>query len=354
MSEQKQALKKRGIVLATAGLLLALSVALALRLLGVSDAGYGGLLIALAVTFAVQFLLWLLPHRGWEARLTWDPHYLYLPMVAAAFLLNLYGYIVPSARYLLLMAWFVALLFMAGLVGHSAVVVLSGIMAILYLGVGALLVERGVLVSLAFEAIVVGVFFAICVYAGLVFNRLRRQRREMLALRRELAELALRDPLTGLPNRRFFEDQLREELARVARYGGPCSVAMVDVDNFKEYNDALGHVAGDRVLRELARLLAENTRETDVAARFGGEEFALILVQTPIEKAWDVVERLRRNVERHAFPNEDVLPGGRLTISAGVATASEKAVPPEELVEKADEALYAAKSAGRNRVHLAA
>lgn len=354
MNETRRQLKKRGILLATAGLLLALAVSVALRLLGLSQMRYSDWAIALALTLAIQLILWVIPHRGWDAHLHWDPHYLYLPMVAAVGLLNLYAYIVPEARVLLLMAWFVALLFMAGLATFAEAVGLSTLMAAGYLTAVTLRAGQGTPISLTFEFTVAGVFLAICIYAGLVFQRLRTQRQEMHALRKELAELALSDSLTGLPNRRYFEELLRKELARAQRYGTPCSVAMIDADHFKVYNDTHGHLAGDQVLRELADLLRANLRATDIATRYGGEEFAVILVQTPVDRAWEVVERLRRGVERHSFSGEEVLPTGKLTISAGVAACGEVAPAFEELVDRADRALYAAKDAGRNRVHIAA
>lgn len=354
MTEARRQLKKRGILLATGGLLLALAVLLALRWLGLSRMDYGAWALAFGLTLAIQAALWLIPHRGWDAHLSWDPHYLYVPMVAAVGLLNLYAYIVPEARVLLLMAWFVALLFMAGLASFAEAVGLSALMAAGYLGVVSLRAGQGTPLSLTFEFTVAGVFLAICVYAGFVFQRLRRQRQEMHALRKELAELALRDSLTGLPNRRSFEKLLREELARAQRYGTSCSVAMIDVDHFKVYNDTHGHLAGDQVLRELAELLRVHLRGTDIPARYGGEEFAVILVQTPVDRAWEVMERLRREVERHHFSGEQVLPTGELTISAGLAACGDVAPSSEELLERADRALYAAKEAGRNRVHIAA
>lgn len=351
---RQRALKKRGIALATAGFGLALAVELLLDAVGLTDLDLAAWVGAVALTLALQALLWLIPHRGWDARLTWDPHYVYLPLAVAAVLLNLYGYLVPEARVLLLMAWFVALLFLAGVGGLREVVGMSSLMAGVHLLVGAILSREGRLFTpFGYDAMVTAVFFAVCAYAGFVFRRLRGQRREMARLREELAALAMRDALTGLPNRRLFEERLREEVARVRRYQGICSVAMVDVDHFKTYNDTLGHPAGDQVLQELARILQANVRETDVAARYGGEEFGLILVRTPIERAWEVLERLRREVQRHGFPREEVMPTGDLTVSAGIASATGSRADAADLVERADRALYAAKEAGRNRVHLA-
>jgi len=353
---QVQRIKKRGVLLATGGLLFALGLTWVLHAVGMVPMDTAQWEAAVALTLVVQAALWLLPHLGIDERLTGDPHYLYLPMLCAAALLAAYVYVAPGARYLLLMAWFVALLFMGGLAGLVEVVVLSAAMTLGYLGALGVRARTGLGADLQFahEAVRAGVFLAINVYAGFVFERLRGERKERGQLRRRLVELAVTDPLTGLRNRRYFEDILRSELSRIARYGGTCSVAMIDVDHFKNYNDTLGHLAGDEVLRQLAQALQDRMRVSDVMARYGGEEFGLILVNTDREDALEVTERLRHEIQARRFPREEVQPGRHLTISAGIATCPEDGIDYEELIQKADEALYAAKAAGRNRVHAAA
>jgi diguanylate cyclase (GGDEF)-like protein len=153
-----------------------------------------------------------------------------------------------------------------------------------------------------------------------------------------------------MPNRREFERIMRSELDRIRRYGGSCTVAMIDVDNFKNYNDTLGHPAGDALLRELANVITWQLRQSDFIARYGGEEFALVMVNTPGLDALDVMERLRRNIESHRFPDEEIQPAGSITISAGLAAFPENGSTLEELLAHADQALYVAKSRGRNRV----
>ncbi len=353
---ERRRIKRRGVLLATGGLLLALGLVLALDAVGFLRVDAGSWWTALLVTLVVQAALWLLPGFDLDERLTGDPRYLYLPILSAAALLSLYIYIAPGARYLLLMAWFVALLFMAGLAGLVEVVALSTAMTVGYLGALGLRARsgHGPPLSVVAESLRAGVFLAINVYAGFVFERLRRERRERDELRRRLAELALTDPLTQLRNRRYFEDFLRSELARIARYGGECSVAMLDVDHFKNYNDTLGHPAGDEVLRQLAVVLVREMRVSDVVARYGGEEFGLILVNTDRPEALRVIERLHRLIHDHPFPREDVQPGRQLTVSTGIASCPEDAADYEGLIHRADEALYAAKAAGRNRIHAAA
>jgi two-component system cell cycle response regulator len=165
--------------------------------------------------------------------------------------------------------------------------------------------------------------------------------------------LASTDGLTGLYNYRTFQERLGQEVDRANRYRRPLSLIMIDVDHFRIYNNTCGHPQGNLVLRELARLLREGSRTSDIVARYGGEEFALILPETDRLKAQKMGHRIREHVERHAFPGEERLPRGTLTISVGVATHT-PAGTQEALVQRADAALFSAKRAGRNRVCVAA
>ena len=165
-------------------------------------------------------------------------------------------------------------------------------------------------------------------------------------------ELGYRDPLTGLFNRRYLEEALERELRRAIRYNLPVSLLMADIDHFKVYNDAQGHHQGDNVLKEVTARLTENTRQVDIVARFGGEEFVLILPMTTKTHARLVAEKLRRSVEETKIPGEEVVPGGRLTISLGLAAYPEDASHPTGLVQAADAALYVAKRKGRNRTEM--
>lgn len=321
--------------------------------MGIAEIRLENWLTACAVTLLVQLVLWLVPHTGLSERLHWDPHYLLIPMTAAALLLGYYTYLVPEAKYPLLMAWFVALLFMAGLASFAEVVILGSVMAASWLGALELGGAMAADVSTEYRIIETSVFLAIQIYAAFVFQRLRTDRREMANLRERLAEQAITDPLTEVANRRYFEEFLESELARIERYGGTCAVAMVDVDWFKNYNDTLGHPAGDEVLKQLAELLEWMCRDADMVSRYGGEEFALVLPATGREEALESAERLREAVEDHAFPHEQVQPGGELTVSLGVAAYPEDADSMEEVVDVADRALYLAKEEGRNRVRSA-
>jgi diguanylate cyclase (GGDEF)-like protein len=347
---ERRRVRMRAVLLATAGLVFALVVGLGLKLLRLARMRWRDWFFCLGLTLGVQFVMWLIPRRGWDARFPWDRHYLAVPMLAVAFILDSWIYFFPDSRVLVLMCWYVALLFMAGLAGFRNVGLLSAAMAAGYVGALALSSGRGGPISLFDEIALAVVFWMTNLYAGLVFERLRHERREMQTLRRRLSELALTDPLTGLPNRRHFEDVVRNELARVLRYGGQCSVAMLDVDHFKNYNDVHGHPTGDAALKRVAEALRTELRSGDVAARYGGEEYALLMVSTDRADAIHVVDRLRRRIEATCFPHAEQQPPGRLTISAGVAECPSDASGYEPLVAKADAALYRAKSAGRNRV----
>ena len=164
--------------------------------------------------------------------------------------------------------------------------------------------------------------------------------------------LASTDGLTGVYNHRSFQERLSQEIARADRYSRPLSVLMIDVDHFKVYNDTYGHPQGDIVLQDLARLLQEMSRTSDTVARWGGEEFAIILPETDSVGAQKIGQRLCEQMERYPFPGQELMPGGTLTISIGVATYA-SASSKEALLQAADMALYTAKREGRNRVCVA-
>lgn len=160
----------------------------------------------------------------------------------------------------------------------------------------------------------------------------------------EYAQLSITDPLTGLLNRRYIEERLAEEINRSDRNGAPVSFMMLDVDEFKSYNDRYGHPAGDEALEMLGHILRENLRGADVAARYGGEEFSVLLPETSIDEAQSIAERIRRNVEETKFPKRKV------TVSIGLATLGGNTNSVRELISSADIALYEAKRAGRNNI----
>jgi diguanylate cyclase (GGDEF)-like protein len=183
--------------------------------------------------------------------------------------------------------------------------------------------------------------------------RVRARTAELAEANRRLSQLAITDGLTGLYNHRHLHERLSKEVARSTRSHLPLSMLMIDVDLFKRYNDLHGHPAGDAVLRQVAQILAEGRRVNDAVARYGGEEFAVLLIDTPRTAALGVAEQLRAKVAAHDFAHGGDLPDQRLTISIGVATCPDDAATPAELVQAADDALYAAKDAGRDAVRSA-
>jgi diguanylate cyclase (GGDEF)-like protein len=162
----------------------------------------------------------------------------------------------------------------------------------------------------------------------------------------DLRRAALRDPLTDLHNRRAFEARMREMIARGDSQ--PFAVALVDIDHFKQINDRYGHAAGDAALRDLARICRETLRKSDLVARMGGEEFAALLPDISAEKAYEVVDRLRRAVSEHEICHEGHR--FRLTLSAGLSHSGDGADDFDAVMKAADDQLYRAKRAGRDRV----
>lgn len=166
---------------------------------------------------------------------------------------------------------------------------------------------------------------------------------------REMERLAYTDPLTGLPNRRAFMQRLQEECNRVHRHGGDLSVILLDLDRFKNVNDTYGHDAGDRILESVAGRIKANSRACDLAARLGGEEFALLLPGSTLDEARHVAERLRATIADYDSSSGNNLPC-RVTASLGIAHAGNAAPDWRDLLKRGDLALYQAKDSGRNRV----
>lgn len=162
--------------------------------------------------------------------------------------------------------------------------------------------------------------------------------------------LSITDPLTDLLNRRYLEERLVEEAERSRRHGYPMSFMMIDIDDFKFYNDRNGHPAGDLALEITAQTLKSALRSVDIAARYGGEEFSVLLPQTGADEARNTAERIRRRVERTRYPHCDAQPRGSVTVSIGVATFAPGINSSSSVIEVADRALYKAKRLGKNRV----
>lgn len=166
----------------------------------------------------------------------------------------------------------------------------------------------------------------------------------------EFQLMSITDPLTALPNRRYLEERLMEELNRSKRYDYPMSFLMIDIDDFKAYNDKNGHQAGDLALQITAHCLKGALRSADVASRYGGEEFCILLPQTGIVEAGAIADRIRQRVSSTHFPHGKTQPLGRVTVSIGVSTFSSMVNTSENIIAAADRALYQAKNMGKDRI----
>ena len=175
-------------------------------------------------------------------------------------------------------------------------------------------------------------------------RRIVELQKALLASNRRLEELSRTDGLTGVGNRRSFDAELASRFEHAQRYVRPLTLVMIDIDHFKEVNDAFGHQAGDEVLQRIAQVLQRTTRQSDFVARFGGEEFVVLLPETPLLEGLQVAEKIRAAVAAEDLPTP-------VTVSAGVATIPQPHIDsPEGLIASADAALYRAKEGGRNRV----
>jgi diguanylate cyclase (GGDEF)-like protein len=165
----------------------------------------------------------------------------------------------------------------------------------------------------------------------------------------DLRKISITDPLTGLFNRRFFQERLTEEIARSKRHGHAFCLIMLDIDDFKNYNDSCGHLGGDEALKITAQLIHGSIRSIDIVARYGGEEFAVILPITDMIGARSIAERIRSSVAGHLFPDQSSQMAAKLTVSLGIASFPSDADNVQELIGNADKALYEAKVGGKNQ-----
>jgi len=166
----------------------------------------------------------------------------------------------------------------------------------------------------------------------------------------KIERLSVTDGLTELFNHRAFQEQLTKEWDRTLRLKEPLGLIMMDIDNFKHYNDTHGHQWGDELLRTVASLIRSTVRKVDIPARYGGEEFAVILPGTDLAGAQAAAEKIRARIEQYPFPKRDTQPLGKVSVSLGVSALPGVATSPAELVSLADQGLYQAKRTGKNRV----
>lgn len=182
------------------------------------------------------------------------------------------------------------------------------------------------------------------------FASMAIERSEFYRRSEEFRQISITDPLSGLLNRRYFQERLAEEMERSKRHKLPLSLIIMDIDNFKKFNDLHGHLAGDEAIRLVGSSLRNNIRTIDVAARYGGEEFTVILPQTTKTDATQIAQRVCMEIEKNALITNDQNRTFGITVSIGLATFPEDAEALEDLFKHADRALYSAKAAGKNRV----
>lgn len=318
--------------------------------LGVVEVSLPAWMIAAGGTMVVAAALWIAGGRGWGRRNPWDPHFIIAPV--AVYGLGVQGLVIvaPDLRFVPLIVWPAILFYGVGLMGARSVAATGALVAGGYVLACSAANSLGADLNMALAVVAAVALFTVSALAGLVvFRRMKRERSEKQELRRKLSQLATTDPLTGLPNRRRLEEILDDTIRRARATDRPCCLVMVDVDHFKALNDTLGHVAGDEVLKELGSVMRRHLRVRDVLARYGGEEFAVVMIDTGLEEALRIAERLRQLVQSFPFHGEHVLPNGEMTISAGLAPLTAAMRTPVDLIRAADQALYAAKGAGRNR-----
>jgi diguanylate cyclase (GGDEF)-like protein len=236
-------------------------------------------------------------------------------------------------------------LFLAALVygqwGGAAVGVLASVCLIASIYVVPLSGETTTVASTEFS-----VASGMMVATGLFFGWLFRNQKKRLA---ELSDASMLDRLTGLHNYGYFAERLEEERKRADRFGSRLALMMIDVDNFKPFNDRFGHASGNLMLKKLATVLEENVRDVDIACRYGGEEFAVILPNTE-DEASAVAERIRSSVQDIGFEGDRDEPVVQMTVSVGVAVFPNACENELELIDCADRALNQAKESGRNKV----
>jgi diguanylate cyclase len=326
-------------------------------MLGLIDLDESNALTAFNLCGAFGF--YLLARSGLSVRLSSDP-FLTLPQILFAMCSISWSYAITGpARGAVIAIMVVVLLFgmfglpprMAPRLALLAFALLAGVMV----WRGATLPQRYdpmvEAVHALFAAIVIGGSAVVVARIGKLRARLAAQKKELgdaLALNRELAT---RDALTGLLNRRAMVELLAREHPRIERGQGPLAVALLDIDLFKRINDDLGHGAGDEVLRRFAALIKSQLRAADALARWGGEEFLLLMPGTGADEARVVLDRLRDAVAGGGF--EAIAPQLKVSFSAGVAEVLEGETQ-DDAIDRADRALYRAKQAGRNRVEVAA
>ena len=185
---------------------------------------------------------------------------------------------------------------------------------------------------------------------GLLFFFTFRMTKKISEARQQIEKMAISDALTGLFNRRHVMERFTEELERAKRLKKDLGCIMIDIDNFKNINDTYGHLVGDKTLRKVSDILKNSIRTYDIAGRYGGEEFLIVLPDTDFEEALRLAERIRASIKIQPAPKSDLIPAVPVTISLGIASMRDTDISIDNMIKRADEGLYAAKKSGRDKV----
>ena len=350
--DERQALRMRRYLMAAGTSLLVCLILILfafLQLVPWRAALHGSL--AIAAWLAIFYLVF---RTGFNLRFS-DPSLTTEQASAAIVTLAYIMYHAGHARPAFIVFYLVALLFGVLRLSATRLMLLAFLALAAHGTMLALLIARdpqidraAVFAEFAVLFVVLPWFAVIGGYVNRLRARLAESHRSLKAAYERIEQLAIRDELTGLYNRRFLLECLARERSRAERLGAPFSVCLIDIDHFKSVNDTLGHAAGDALLRQLPKLASAGLRALDIAGRWGGEEFLLVLPGTALDGARALAERLRATIERARF---DTLGERQVTATFGIAQYA-RAEEITALLARADRALYAGKARGRNQVVL--
>jgi diguanylate cyclase (GGDEF)-like protein len=353
--DPKQAMRIRRFFLAVAAYALCASLAYISYLTGFMDwEAIAGLLIIIPI---INISLYIFFRTGLNLKMA-DPSLTSIQM-SAGILVTMYGmYFAQEARGVLLLIYVIILIFGIFRLNTRSFIYLSLFTLLTYgIDIALLHLYRPQGVNFHFEylqwvvlALVLFAFSTIGGYISSLRRNLSISRSELEKSISTIQEMAIRDELTGLANRRHLMELLDHEKNRSSRGGGIFCLAMVDIDHFKNVNDSHGHQVGDEVLRAVATMMKKSLRNTEFCGRYGGEEFLIVLTQTDIKGALICAERVRTNIENTLFP--DLGSDFKVTVSIGLSEYQIRE-DVEKIISRADKALYRAKKGGRNRVESA-
>jgi diguanylate cyclase len=353
--DRKQALRIRRFFLAVAAYALAVSIDYFSYLAGFTEwKAIVGLLIMASI---INISLYIIFRTGLNLKMT-DPSLTAIQMCVAS-LVVMYGmYFSNESRGVLLMAYIILLLFGIYRLNTRSFLYISIFTLLTYgINIALLHIYRPQGVNFNVEYLQWCVLVVVLVAFSVIGGHISSLRRNLSISKSEQAksieiirEMAIRDVLTGLFNRRHVLELLDYEKNRSSRGGGLFCLAMLDIDHFKNVNDTYGHLVGDAVLRAVATTIKTTMRNTEYCARYGGEEFLIVLTQTNINGALIGAERVRTNIEKIPFP--DIASDFKITVSIGLSEYKMRE-DVDNIISRADEALYRAKNGGRNRVETA-